>query len=161
MLTLTGLATVPVARAPFAFVIRHGVNVIKTQVNAMKGLSLSSGEAEYAAIVKGACQGLGVQSMAADWGIQLNVRIRSDSSAAIGISNRLGLGPTRHLAVRHLWVQAKVKSKEIQLEKQDGKKNVADLGTKIQAGPMITKVMGILGYRFERQHLEGALKARR
>ena len=50
-------------------VIRHGVNVIKTQVNAMKSLSLSSGEAEYAAIGKGACQGLGVQSMAADWGI--------------------------------------------------------------------------------------------
>ena len=32
-------------------VVRHGVNVIKTQVNAMKGISLSSGEAEYAAIV--------------------------------------------------------------------------------------------------------------
>ena len=124
----------------------------------MKGISLSSGEAEYAAIVKGACQGLGVQSMAADWGIQLNVRIRSDSSAAIGISNRLGLGPTRHLAVRHLWVQDKVKSKEIQLEKQDGKKNVADLGTKIQTGPTIVNVMGRLGYRFEWSPLHGALK---
>ena len=88
----------------------------------------------------------------------LGVRICSDSSAAIGISNRLGLGPTRHLAVRHLWVQDKVKSKEIQLEKQDGKKNVADLGTKIQTGPVIATVMGRLGFKFETAPLHGALK---
>ena len=99
--------------------------------------------------------------MAADWGIKASVKVRSDSSAAIGISNRLGLGQMRHLSVRHLWVQDKVKNKEIQLEKQDGKKNVADFGTQIQAGPMITSVMGRLDYRFERQPFEGALKARR
>ena len=98
--------------------------------------------------------------MAADWGITTSIKVRSDSSAAIGISNRLGLGAMRHLSVRHLWVQDKVKNKEIQLEKQDGKKNVADLGTKIQSGPMITSVMDRLGNRFERQPLEGALKAK-
>ena len=97
--------------------------------------------------------------MAADWGVHVNVKVCSDSSAAIGISNRLGLGATRHLSVRHLWVQHKVKEKEITLEKQDGKKNVADLGTKIQTGPTITNVMGRLGMRFERQELKGALKA--
>ena len=66
----------------------------------------------------------------------------------------------RHLSVRHLWVQDKVKNKGIQLEKQDGKEHVADLGTKIQCGPTITNVMGRLGFRFERQPLEGALKAK-
>ena len=147
-------------KSTLCVVIRHGVNVIKTQVNAMKGIAMSSGEAEYGAIVKGACQGLGVQSMAADWGIVSSIKVRSDSSAAIGISNRLGLGSMRHLSVRHLWVQDKVKNKEIQLEKQDGKKNVADLGTKIQSGPTIVSVMTRLGYRFERQPLEGALKAK-
>ena len=96
-------------KSTLCVVVRHGPNVIKTQVNAMKGISLSSGEAEYGAIVKGACQGLGIQSMAADWGVHVNVKVCSDSSAAIGISNRLGLGATRHLSVRHLWVQHKVK----------------------------------------------------
>ena len=33
-----------------------------------------------------------------------------------GISNRLGLGQTRHISVRHLWVQDTVRSKELQLE---------------------------------------------
>ena len=145
-------------KSTLCVVIRHGVNVIKTQVNAMKGISLSSGEAEYGAIVKGACQGLGIQSMCADWGLTASVNVRSDSSAAIGISNRLGPGGTRHLNVRHLWVQQKVKDKEITLEKQDGKKNVADLGTKIQTGPVITGVMGRLGFRFERKPFHGALK---
>ena len=126
----------------------------------MKGIAMSPGEAEYGAIVKGACQGLGIQSMAADWGIKGSIKIRSDSSAAIGISNRLGLGTMRHLSVRHLLVQDKVKNKEIQFEKQDGKKNVADLGTKIQSGPTISSVMGRFGFRFERQSLKGALKAK-
>ena len=145
-------------KSTLCIVVRHGLNVIKTQVNAMKGISLSSGEAEYAAVVKGAQQGLGIKSMCADWGITASVNVRSDSSAAIGISNRLGLGGTRHLNVRHLWVQQKVKDTEITLEKQDGKKNVADLGTKIQTGPVITQVMDSLGFRFERQPLHGALK---
>ena len=86
------------------------------------------------------------------------MKVRSDSSAAIGISNRLGFGSMRHLSVRHLWVQDKVKSKEIQLQKQNGKQNVADLGTKIQTGPTINTVMTKLGFRFERAPLHGALK---
>ena len=66
----------------------------------------------------------------------------------------------RYLSVRHLWVQDKVKNKEIQLENQDGKKNVADLGIKSQSGNAIISVMGRLGFRFERQSLKGALKAK-
>ena len=89
-------------KSTLCVVARHGVNVIETPVNAMKGIAMSSGEAEYRAIVKGACQGLGIQSMAADWGIQASVKVRSDSSAAIGMSNRLGLGSQRHVSVRHL-----------------------------------------------------------
>ena len=54
-------------KSTLCIVIRHGPNVIKIEVNAMKGISLSSGEAEYVAIVKGACQGLGIQSMASEW----------------------------------------------------------------------------------------------
>ena len=124
----------------------------------MKGISLSSGEAEYVAVVNGAQQGLGIKFTCADLAITASVNVRSDSSAAIGMSNRLGLGSQRHLSVRHLLVQHKVKEKEITLERQDGKKNVADLGTKIQTGPTIVEVMGRLGYRFERQPLHGALK---
>ena len=39
-------------KSTLCIVARHGVNVIKTQVNAMKGIAMSSGEAEYRAIVK-------------------------------------------------------------------------------------------------------------
>ena len=53
--------------------------------------------------------------------------------------------------------EQKERCKEIQLEKQDGKMNVADLGTKIQTGPTIVNVMGRLGFGFERSPLHGAL----
>ena len=76
-------------KSTLCIVVRHGSNVIKTPVNAMKGISLSSGDAEYGAIVKGACQGLGVQSMASDRSLWMDSGIRSDSSAVIGIRNRL------------------------------------------------------------------------
>ena len=56
-------------------------------------------------------------------------------------------------------MQDKVKRKEIALEEQDGKKNVAELGTKIQTGPVIDSVMARFGFRFDRQPLKGALKA--
>ena len=84
--------------------------------------------------------------------------IDGERECPVGQLNRLGLGGTLHLNVRHLWVQQKVKDKEITLEKQGGKKNVADLGTKIQTGPVITNVMGRLGFRFERRPLHGVLK---
>ena len=53
-------------------------------------IAISSGEAELGGIVKGASLGLGFQSMAADLGLKINVRVHSDSSAAIGISRRKG-----------------------------------------------------------------------
>ena len=62
-------------KSTLCIVIRHGPNVIKTMVNAMKSISLSSGEAEYAAIVKGACHGLGTQSFASDWGNPLKLSL--------------------------------------------------------------------------------------
>ena len=53
-------------KSTLSVVVGHGVNIIKTKVNAMKGISLSSGEAEYAAVVEGAQQGPGIRSMCAD-----------------------------------------------------------------------------------------------
>ena len=56
--------------------------------------------------------------------------VGSDASAAIGISSRSGVGKTRHIATRWLWVQDAVREKQIILKKIPGETNVADLGTK-------------------------------
>ena len=54
--------------------------------------ALSSGEAEYAALVTGCAEGLGIQGLMKDLGVDWKIRIWSDSSAARAIAGRRGLG---------------------------------------------------------------------
>lgn len=56
--------------------------------------------------------------------------MHSDSTAAIGVCRRRGLGRIRHLAVAELWLQDKVRSGELSLHKVLGKDNPADALTK-------------------------------
>ena len=96
--------------------------------------ALSSGEAEYYAIVKGASQGIGVRSML--WDFQLNdagqrhVEIKEDSSAAKGIASRRGLGKLKHIDIKELWIQEKVSLEELKITKVPGTVNLADALTK-------------------------------
>jgi hypothetical protein len=107
-----------------------GCHLVKHWSTTQKVVTLSSGEAELAGIVKGSAEALGLQSLAKDLGFEVQVRVYADSSAAIGICKRSGIGRVRHLAVGQLWVQEKVRSGEITLCKVLGTENPADLLTK-------------------------------
>ena len=65
-----------------------------------------------------------------DLGCQMRVRASTDSSAALGISKRRGLGKVRHIELNQLWLQEKVNNKEIEIRKVRGEDNVADALTK-------------------------------
>jgi hypothetical protein len=90
----------------------------------------SSGEAELGAVVRGFSEALGIHSVARDLGVELQPEVHADSSAAIGICRRCGIGKVRHLAVAQLWVQDLVRSKACRLHKVLGTENPADLMTK-------------------------------
>ncbi len=74
--------------------------------------------------------GLGYQALLADLGIKADLRVWTDSSAAIGIAGRQGLGKLRHLDTHTLWLQQAVRSKRLQLKKVAGTSNPADIFTK-------------------------------
>ncbi len=93
-------------------------------------ISLSSGEAEFNGVVRGAGHALGYQSLLRDLGVDLPIRLWTDSSAAIGICSRQGLGKIRHLDTHTLWVQQAVRMKRIELRKVRGEVNPADVFTK-------------------------------
>ena len=93
-------------------------------------ISLSSGEAELHGIAQGCAQALGVQSLCRDMGWQLPIRVWSDAMAAIGIARRKGLGKIRHLDVTDLWIQDKIRSGQIKLDKIASQENPADVLTK-------------------------------
>jgi hypothetical protein len=107
-----------------------GGHAVKTWSSTQIGVSLSSGEAEFYGVLKGAGIGLGFQSMMADLGITLPLRLWTDSSAAIGICSRQGLGKLRHLDTHLLWIQQAVRGRRLDLRKVPGEQNPADLFTK-------------------------------
>jgi len=107
-----------------------GSHTIKHWSSTQTCVSLSSGEAEFNGVVKGAGMALGFQALLADFGVQAPVRVWTDSSAAIGICSRQGLGKLRHLDTHTLWIQQAVRTGRISLRKVPGLANPADLLTK-------------------------------
>ena len=87
-----------------------GKHTIRTWSLTKAVIALSSGEAEYYGMVKGASFTLGTQSLLADLGISAVIHMYTDSSAAKGIASRKGLGKVRHIEVNQLWLQDKVGS---------------------------------------------------
>ena len=116
-----------------------GTGVLKAWSKTQLVLALSTGESELAAVVRGAAEGIGLRSCLADFGVHVQVLIRSDATAAMGIVKREGLGRVRHLAVADLWVQQRYKRGDIQLHKWPGPANPADLMTKGLDGSAITR----------------------
>ena len=113
----------------------------------MPTLALSTAEAELGAIVKGAAEGEGMLSLLSDFHIKARLILKSDASAAIGITKRIGLGKVRHLATGDLWVQQKVRKGELEISKLPGKENPADAFTKPLDGLRITDHMRRIGVR--------------
>ena len=94
-----------------------GKHVIKSWSLTQSVIALSSGETEYYGLVKGASLAMGTRSFIADLGIDMGIRVRTDSTAAKGIASRTGLGKVRHIEVAQLWVQEKIRNGDIVLEK--------------------------------------------
>ena len=107
-----------------------GTHLVKHWSSTQRTVTLSSGEAELAGIVKATAEALGLQSLGADLGLTVDIRVYADSAAAIGICRRSGIGRVRHLATGQLWVQERIRSGEVALFKVPGGENPADMLTK-------------------------------
>ena len=107
-----------------------GKHLVKTWSSTQATRALSSGEAEFYAIIEGASRSLGVQALMEDMGFEYKIVMKSDSSAGRSISLRKGTGKVRHLQVKYLWIQDALFDKRLALEKVKGTDNPADIGTK-------------------------------
>ena len=133
-----------------------GSHLLKTWSSTQSSIALSSGEAEFYRTVKAAGYGLAYQSLLADLGVTMPVTCFTDSSAAIGIASRQGLGKLRHLDVHTLWLQQAVRSKRIALRKVLGTENPADIFTKHQGS---REKMLELVKLFDMEYREGRAEA--
>ena len=122
-----------------------GRHIVKHWATTQKVITLSSGEAELAGVVKGAAEGLGLQSLCLDLGLTVDISLYADSSAAIGICRRSGIGKVRHLATGQLWIQERIKMGDLKLYKIPGYHNPADLLTKHQTREVIVRHLWAMG----------------
>ena len=110
---------------------------------------MSSGEAELYALVKAAAQTKYLMSLARDFGLEMKGKVNTDSTAAIGITQRSGLaGRTRHIHVQYLWIQQEVADKGLGLKKVDTKENLADILTKTIAAETLDRHLKSLNLSF-------------
>ena len=107
-------------------------HVTKCWSSTHASLALSGGEAEYYGVVRAAGVGLGLQALLRDAGVEVPLRLWTDSSAAMGTAGRQGLGKLRHLECHSLWLQQRLRRGELRLFKVPGEANPADLLTKQQ-----------------------------
>ena len=121
-------------------------------------IALSSGEAELYALVKAASQGTGLLSMLMDFGHELEAKVYTDSTAALGIVHRRGLGKTRHISTQYLWIQEKVGRKEISVGKVGTNENPADLLTKHLKFETVLKHVQAMGGVLKEKRDDNALK---
>ena len=111
-------------------------------------VATSSGEAKYYAIVKAASEALGIEALARDLGWKAKIQILVDSSAARAIASRTGLGKTRHIEVRPLWIQEAVAQGRFEIKKVKGVDNPADVLTKPLSQLAICKLLAQCGVKF-------------
>ena len=52
-----------------------------------------------------------------DLGMSMEVELETDSSAGIGMMSKAGLGRTKHLDTKYLWVQQALRQKKFRVKK--------------------------------------------
>jgi hypothetical protein len=142
-----------------AGVISMAGATLKTWSSTQKTIARSSGEAELYAMVKAASEGLAMQALAREMGLEAALHVCTDSSAAVGIASRQGVGKIRHLSVSDLWVQECVRQGRFVLSRVPGSRNPADAMTKplacVDVSHKLHKVGGRVGIHLSATASEG------
>ncbi len=103
-----------------------GSHCLKKNSQTQETIAEYSGGLEFYGIVKAATMGIGIKSMFKDLGLEVEIQVNTDLSAARSISFRRGAGRVRHVEVREHWVQERVRRGELSIIKVRGEDNVAD-----------------------------------
>lgn len=102
-------------------------------------VALGSAEAELYAKVAASAEALAIAAYAHDLGLEMKCELYCDSSAALGITQRAGIGQVRHLRTQGLWVQEVRMSGRTADRKVLGENHPADLSTKHMSAELAGK----------------------
>ena len=122
----------PVSRkSTTGLVAQIGNHTVKSGSTLQSLTALSTGEAEFYAVVKGDQVGLSLRSLYQDLRTPMKVEIQSDSWTANSLTDRLGAAQrTKHTDTLYFWKQERVQDGDLSIQKVPTAKNCADVGTK-------------------------------
>ena len=80
-------------------------------------------------------------------GIEVRSRVSSDSSAGRAIALQIGSGKVRHLQIKDLWVQERIRQGDLSLDRVATLDNRSDLGTKYLDRGRIDRLMAMSNLR--------------
>ena len=124
---------------------RIGRHLVHASSSTQSTVRLSSGEAEYAALVRATAEGLYIRSVMVFFGHELWIALETDSTAAIGTVRRLGPGKRlRHVETELFFLQQLVKQGVVAVRKKDGKNHPPDLLTKHLAWSDLRRLLRML-----------------
>ena len=122
-----------------------GSHAIKSYSKQQRTIALSSAEAELHAMVAASAECLGIIALLKDMGRSMAGDIYSDSSAALGIAQRQGIGKLRHVRTQALWVQEVRAEGRLGYHKVLGSRNPADAMTKYMTSVLLEQHMTTVG----------------
>ena len=93
-------------------------------------IALSSAEAELMALSSALQDGLFCKRLLSELGDAVKITLHSDSTAALALTRRRGVGRVKHLDIRWLWCQDIYRSGQLALCHVPSKTNLADVLTK-------------------------------
>ena len=134
----------------------YGIHCLRHWSSRQPTFALSSGEAELGGLSKGAAQGIGLRSVGNDLGLKYVLNMHTDATAAMGMSRRVGVGKIRHLDTALLWIQDKVRSGDVLLNKVPGPDNPADSLTKFLAYPDLQRHLARMSLVIEEGRADSA-----
>ena len=125
-----------------------GTHCIKSWSSTQGPLALSSAEAEYYSMVEGVLRAKNLQTIGAEiemLGLDEEIMLETDLSAAKSFASRRGFGKMRHMEARYLWLQGEVMNMAVKVLKVKGEENPADLMTKYLGERDISKCLDRIG----------------
>ena len=107
-------------------------------------------------MVKATSLGISLQELYRHWNVDVKIKVYTDSSAALGTASRRGLGKSRHVQTRYLWIQEKLSNREFELLKVATHLNLADTCTKPLAWEPLAKHMAPMHFEFAEGRAQSA-----
>ena len=152
-------ADVVTRRSTTGFVIMHGHHTIDTGSASQLTIALSSAEAEFYASGRSSASLLMLCGVLAEMSLKRRIPVNyMDRDADRALATRIGVGRMRHIQVRWLWLQERIRDGDIAAKRVGGAKNVADLGTKHLEAGRRDELLDLMGLRLTRRRLTSSTR---